>query len=260
MNKLYVIIINFNSQDSIIDCIKLLINYYPKVNIIVVDNASSDESLHSISLLGYNHINIIKNNINLGFAKAVNKGIKFALKQGAQEVLLLNPDTTVVPGFLEPILDNKAEIIGPIIKFRRQGDWVYDFGGKINFWLGRVNHSESLKPKAVFSQPDYLSGCCLLIRKKVLEKIGLLNEKYFLFFEDSDFCLRAKKAGFKITLEPKSIIIHQLSEGKNKPFYYMHYLIRSNLIFVNYWLPFYRRPLAYAYLSLLSFKMLLNRI
>jgi len=259
MNNLYIIIINFNSQDSIIDCIKSIISYYPKINIIIVDNASSDQSLRLINFLGYKHINIIKNNTNLGFAKAVNKGIKFALKQGAQEVLLLNPDTTVTSDFLEPLLSNKAEIVGPVIKFRRQGDWVYDFGGKINFLLGRVNHFESLDPQAIFSQPDYLSGCCLLIRRKVLEKLGFLNEKYFLFFEDSDFCLRARKAGFKIALEPKSIIIHQLSEGKNKPLYYMYYLIRSNLIFVNYWLPFYRRPLAYAYLSLLSFKMLLNR-
>ena len=260
MNKIYVIIINFNNQDSIINSIKSLISYYPKINIIVVDNASSDQSLHLINLLGYKYINIIKNDTNLGFANAVNKGIKFALKQGDQEVLLLNPDTTVTPGFLEPFLSNKAEIVGPIIKFKRQGDWIYDFGGKINFWLGKTSHLESLSPKAFFSQPDYLSGCCLLIKRKVFGKIRLLDEKYFLFFEDTDFCLRAKEAGFKIALEPKSIIVHKLSEGKNKPFYYMRYLIHSNLIFVNHWLPFYRRPLAYVYLLLLSFKMLLNRI
>lgn len=260
MNNLYIIIINFNSKDLIIDCIKSIIGYYPKVNIIAVDNASSDESLQLISLLKYERISIIKNNINLGFAKAVNKGIKFALKQGAQEVLLLNPDTIATPGFLEPLLGNKAEIVGPIIKFKRQGDWVYDFGGKINFWLGRTSHFESLNPKSIFNQSDYLSGCCLLIKRKAFEKIGFLNENYFLFFEDVDFCLRAKKASFKIALEPKSIIIHKLSEGRKKPFYYMRYLIRSNLTFINHWLPFYRRPLAYVYLLLLSFKMLLNRI
>jgi len=100
----------------------------------------------------------------------------------------------------------------------------------------------------------------MLIRREVLEKIGLLNEKYFLFFEDPDFCLRAKKAGFKVALEPKSLMIHNLSEGKKKPFYYFYHLLRSNLIFINTWLPFYHRPVAYLYLWLLAFKMLLNRI
>ena len=260
MNKFFVIIANFNNKKDIVLCIKSLIKAYSKINIIVVDNASIDCSLLGIESLKYRNLKIIRNRKNLGFAKGVNKGIKFALKQGAQSVLLLNPDTIVDQGFLEPLLNNQAEISGPIIKFQRNGKWVYDFGGKINFWLGRASHYESLSSKSNFGQPDYLSGCCLLIKREVFEKIDLLDEKYFLFFEDSDFCLRAKKAGSKIALESKSMILHKLSEGKRKPFYYMYYLIRSNLLFVNTWLPLYRRPIAYLYLLVLSFKMLLNRL
>jgi len=159
-------------------------------------------------------------------------------------------------------LANPAEIVGPVIKFQRKGDWVYDFGGKINWWLGRSYHIEFRSQElGVRSQKeiDYVSGCCMLIRRKVFEKIGFLNEKYFLFFEDPDFCLRAKKAGFRVALEPKSVIIHNLSEGKKKPFYYIYHLLRSNLIFVNTFIPFYRRPVAWLYLWLLGLKMLLNR-
>lgn len=260
MNKFFVIIANFNNKKDITPCIKSLIKAYSKINIIVVDNASIDCSLLEIESLKYRNLKIIKNKRNLGFAKGMNKGIKFALKQGAQNVLLLNPDTLVEKGFLEPLLNNQAGINGPVIKFQRKGKWVYDFGGKINFWLGRASHYESLNPKSNFNQPDYISGCCLLIKREVFKKIGLLDEKYFLFFEDSDFCLRARKAGFKIALESKSLILHKLSEGKKKPFYYMYHLIRSNLLFVNIWLPFYRRPIAYFYLLALSFKMLLNRL
>ena len=100
----------------------------------------------------------------------------------------------------------------------------------------------------------------MLIRRKVFEKIGLLNEGYFLFFEDVDFCLRAKKVGFKIALESKSVILHKLSEGKAKSLRQMYYLLLSNFIFINKWIPVYHRPLAYLYLFALGTRMLLNRI
>jgi len=262
MNRLSVIILNFNNEEDINSCLKSLINAYSKINIILVDNGLTDNSLQSIISLKYEKLQIIKNQRNLGFAKGVNKGLKLALKQGAQDVLLLNPDTLANKGFLEPLLTNPAEIIGPVLKFERKGKWVYDFGGKINWWLGRSYHIEFRSQElGVRSQKeiDYVSGCCMLIRRKVFEKIGFLNEKYFLFFEDPDFCLRAKRAGFKVALEPKSVILHKLSEGKKKPLYYIYHLIHSNLIFVNTWLPFYRRPIAYLYLWLLAFKVLLNR-
>ncbi len=262
MNNLFVIILNFNNGKDIAVCLQSLIRIYPKVNIVVVDNASTDNSLHdAIVSLKSEKLMIIKNKRNLGFAKGVNRGIRFALKKGAERVLLLNPDTEVNKGFLGPLLANRADIIGPIIKFKRKGQWIYDFGGQVNFWLGRTSHNEYPSPMVKnIKAPDYLSGCCLLIKRKVFEKIGLLDERYFLFFEDADFCLKAKKAGFKIALEPKSMIIHKLSEGKEKPLRSIYHLLRSNFIFINTWLPFYRRLIAYLYLFLLAFKMLLNRL
>jgi len=263
MTNLFVIILNFNNQKDIIPCLESLIKNYPKINIIIIDNASTDGSLQSVISLNYKGLQIIKNQKNLGFAKGVNKGIKLALKQGAQDALLLNPDTLPGRGFLEPLLANPAEIVGSVLKFQRKGHWVYDFGGKVNFWTGRTSHDEFSNQESgtrIQKKIDYVSGACMLIRKKVFEKIGFLNERYFLFFEDSDFCLRAKKAGFKVALEPKSMIIHNLSEGKAKPFYYMYHLIRSNYIFINTFISFHRRPVAYVYLWLLGVKMLLNRV
>jgi len=263
MTNLFIIILNFNNQKDIIPCLKSLIKVHPKINIIIVDNASTDNSLQSIISLKYKRLQIIKNQKNFGFPKAVNKSLKLSLKQGAQAVLLLNPDTLPSRGFLEPLLANPAEIVGSVLKFQRKGNWVYDFGGKVNFWTGRTSHYEFSNQESgarIQKKIDYVSGACMLIRRKVFEKIGFLNEKYFLFFEDPDFCLRTKKAGFKVVLEPKSVIIHNLSEGKKKPFYYFYHLFRSNLIFINIWVPFYRRPVTYLYLWLLGFKMLLNRI
>ncbi|MBM3205388.1 glycosyltransferase family 2 protein [Candidatus Shapirobacteria bacterium] len=260
MTNTFVIIPNFNNQRDIVSCLKSLIKAYPKIKIIVVDNGSTDRSVEAINLLRYEEVELIKNEANLGFAKATNIGLKLALKRGAKDVLLLNPDTLPSRGFLEPLLANSAEIVGPVLKFKRAGRWVYDFGGKVNFWIGRTSHDEYRTDNIKhLKSPDYVSGACMLIRRKVLEKIGFLDERYFLFFEDSDFCLRAKKAGFKVALEPKSVMIHNLSEGKKKPLYYFYHLLRSNLIFINSWLPFYRRPVAYLYLWFLALKMLLNR-
>jgi GT2 family glycosyltransferase len=265
MTNFFVIILNFNNQKDIIPCLKSLIKFYPKINIIIVDNASTDNSLQSIISLKYERLKIIKNQKNLGFARAVNKGIKLALKQGAEAILLLNPDTIVKPFFLEPLLSNPAEIVGPIISFKRKEKLVYDLGGKVNFWLGRTyhletDHLETKKLKAgKKNKIDYVSGCAMLIKRPVFEKIGLLNERFFLYFEDVDFCLRAKKAGFNVALEPKSMIFHQLSEGKEKPFFCQYHLLLSNLIFINIWVPFFRRPIAYLYFFFLSLKMILNR-
>ncbi len=268
MIKFFVIIPLFNNQKDIITCLKFLIKAYPEVNLIIVDNNSIDNSFQLINSLNHKELQIIKNKTNLGFAKAANKGFKLALRQGAEAVLLLNPDTLINKGFLEPLLTNPADIVGPILKFKRKGEWIYDFGGEINWWIGRCYHLEHFKntqggvpfPPRRWKEIDYISGACMLIRRKVFEKIGFLDERYFLFFEDADFCLRAKRTGFRIALEPKSMIIHKLSEGKKKPLYYFYHLLRSNFIFINNWLPFYRRPIAYLYLLALSFKILLNRV
>ena len=259
MTKFFIIIINFNNQRDINACLQSLIKAYSKINIVIVDNSSTDRSVEEIKKI--KNTKIIKNKRNLGFAGGCNVGIKYALNQGAEAILLLNPDTVVKKGFLEPLLLNKADIVGPIIKFRRKEQWIYDFGGQINFWIGRAFHNEYSTPNVKnLKTPNYLSGCCLLIKRKVFEKIGLLDERYFLFFEDADFCLKAQKAGFKVALEPKSMISHDLSESKAKSFFCMFHLLKSNFIFINRWIPFYRRPIAHFYLLLLTFKILLNRL
>ena len=94
---------------------------------------------------------------------------------------------------------------------------------------------------------DYISGCAMMIKRRVFEKIGLFDERYFLYFEDADFCLRAKKAGFKIAVDPKSMVIHKLKEGKKKPLWQRWQLVKSNLIFINRWICWWRKPLAWGF-------------
>lgn len=235
MKKLTIIIVDYQSELFLKSCLESLKKAVTpegwQKEIIIVDN----------------------NKINRGFAKACNLEIKKSLK--ADAVLLLNPDTVVDQNFLGPLLKNKADIVGPVIKFRRQERWVYDYGGRVNRSCGRTTHIENHRLVNIGDQIDYVSGCAMLIKRKVIEKIGLLDERYFLYFEDVDYCLQAQKAGFKIEVEPKSIITHLLQEKRS--YRQKYQLLRNNLRFINRWIPFPRRLMAWAYWKLLVIKVLI---
>jgi len=260
MKKIAIVVLNFNGGEQILQCLKsvqsIKLPVDRQIELIVVDNRSNDDSVQLIKAQ-FPRIDLLKNKKNLGFAAGSNIGIKHALKHNADTVLLLNQDTLVKRNFLLPLLDNDADVVAPLIKFKRKGKWFYDFGGKINWWIGKTIHDERAKAKnEKVIKIDYVSGCCMLISKNVFEKIGLLDEKFFLYFEDVDFCLRAKKSGFKIAVEPKSIVLHKLVETGKKPFRQNLHLLRSYLLFVNRYIPFWRRFLVYFFWILMGFKIL----
>lgn len=264
MKKVFILVLNFNGGRFILDCLRLLqLIKLPsgwRAEVLVIDNASIDNSLQLIESR-FPKIKIIKNKKNLGFAGGNNVGIRLALKQKAEAVLLLNQDTVAERNFLSPLLANGADMVAPIIKFKQKGKWVYDFGGKINWWIGKTSHDERAKVKN--EKPvkiDYVSGCCMLIKKEVFNKIGLLDEKFFFYFEDTDFCLRAKKAGFKIAVEPKSMVLHKLTGIEKRPLRQNLHLLKSNLLFISRHIPLWRKPVAYLYWYLLCIKILLKGV
>lgn len=264
MTKVFIIVLNFNGGEKVIECLRSLEQESSlPAKIVVVDNGSEDGSLEMIKKNKVSEkIKIIENKKNLGFAAGNNVGIRYALKKGAHAVLLLNQDTVAEKGFLRPLLENPADIVAPVIRFKRKGKWIYDYGGKINWWLGRSWHLEFSTSREVdFATTirgdvlDYVSGCAMLIKRPVLEKIGFLDEKFFLYFEDVDFCLRAKQAGFKIAVEPKSMVLHKLAEREKRPLRQHFNQLKSNFIFANRWIPWWKRPLAYGYLVGLFWKI-----
>ena len=265
MKRLDIIILNFNGGKDILSCLSSLqLIKVPRgwrVRLLVIDNGSTDGSVRKIQKLKIKKqkLKIIKNHKNLGFAAGINVGIRRAINQDADVVLLLNQDTTVAKNFLKPLMENQADITAPVIKFKRAGEWVYDLGGKVNLSLGRTHHLESDKIEDL-GKVDYVSGCAMLIKRPVFEKIGLLDKRFFLYFEDVDFCLRAKKAGFKIAVEPKSVVLHKLIEGKKKPFKQQFHLLKSNLIFIKHHVPFWKKPVAVLYWWLLTVKTLIGRL
>ena len=181
-------------------------------------------------------------NNNRGFAKAVNIGIKKALKMGAEKIILINPDIEITKKDITDLATNNADIIGPVLL----SNGVYDYGGKVNWVIGRTAHlkGDPFLEKGSPSEIDYVSGACMIIKKEVFERIGFFDERFFMYFEDADFCLRAKQAGFKITINPKIIIKHALTKNAQKN----NYVLASNKKFVDKWISWYLRPAAYLYL------------
>ena len=190
-----------------------------------------------------NLIVVDNDKVNRGFAKAVNLGIKKALAKKAEAILLLNPDLKITAEQILALSKTAEDIVGPVLTFDRQGKRIYDFGGRVNFVLGRTTHLENIAGKI-----DYVSGACMLIKKRVFEKIGLFDQRFFMYLEDVDFCLRAKKAGFTIAINTSVVVEHQISEHRySHDQFKLEQNLKSNWKFINKWVPWYFKPTAYIY-------------
>jgi len=266
MEKIAIIILNYNGLPYVLSCLsslKLSTISYQQLTIILVDNNSSDDSVKIIEK-EFPKVKLIKNKKNLGFSKGNNIGIKYALKNNFDYIMLLNPDTVVEKGFLKPLLklfrsDKKIGIVSPILKEKKDGKTIYALGAKFNPILGRTKHKHvKIRPLHVLKQ-ELVSGCAMLIKNQVFKKIGLLDERFFLYFEDSDFCLRAKEAGYKIFVQPKSIITHRPSTSLGGlSLKKIKYNLCSNFLFILKWVKPYFWPIAYFYLLILGSKMMVG--
>lgn len=200
-------------------------------------------------------------NKNLGFAKAANIGIKEAIEKKADRILLINPDIKIKKGDIEKLTNSDFDITSPVLKFRRDNNWIYDFGGRINWLIGRTTHMEFFKERPCTlarvspCEVDYVSGACMMIDRKVFEKIGFFDEQFFMYFEDVDFCLRAVRTGFKVGVCPNIIVEHKLEIHKQSGNWQkMQFLLKSNLLFIWKWIPWPEKILGFVYWTILAIK------
>lgn len=256
--KVYVVILNWNGARDTLECLKSLHKADSSnfdINLLVVDNASEKSDLDKIDkyVKAVNNVRIIKNNSNLGFAAGNNIGINFALKNGADFIFLLNNDTEVDAKIISQFIISAGKypnsgIFSPKIYFAKGyefhknyksqelGHVIWAAGGKIdwnnvygtNFGVDQVDKGQFEKDRCV----DFASGAAMFIRAEVFKRIGTFNEKYFMYFEDVEFCERYKRTGGNIMYLGGAHLWHKVAQssaiGSELNDYY---LIRNRLIF-----------------------------
>ncbi len=216
-----IIVLTWNGRDLTLDCLESIEKVTtPNLRVIVVDNASTDGTADAVAARFGARVTVVVNPANLGYAAGNNAGIRRALDDGADFVLLLNNDTIVDPALVDELLRGfsaspGAGIAGPKTYYSTPADRIWFAGGVVSFWRGTARHigiretdrGQHDTPRDV----DYVSGCALMARSTVFGAIGLLDESYQAYFEDVDFCVRAARAGFGVRYVPAARVWHRIS-------------------------------------------------
>jgi GT2 family glycosyltransferase len=255
-NKAYIVIVHYNDANILLDCVSSLRNLKcaPYSIIIVNYNRCSDIALSLQRVIDSRTVQVISHQINMGYAWGNNVGLTKALSQGANYILLLNDDTVVSPDFVDILVEEGERsrdvgILGPKIYYSTEPEKIWFAGAKFDsqnctvstYGFDLIGQRDESLPM----ESDYISGCALLIKRETIERIGLLDERFFLYWEDVDWCLRAQNAGFKNLVVPSARIWHKISVstgGMDSPLRAYH-KTRSHLFFAKLHAPWALRRL-----------------
>lgn len=242
--KISVIILNFNGGEDLLKTLESVIESdFENLEIVLVDNNSTDNSLilakqwvmtHCLNEENFPQIHFIENEKNLGFGAGNSVGIKWAFENGADFVFLLNNDALVQKNTILNLwkaIENEKNVglVSPVIYSDLNYQKVWFCGGKINWWKMRAEHFYCSEQTCLFTT-EYVTGCAMLISREVFEKVGLFDDRFFLYYEDTDFSFRVKKAGFKNLVVLNSKVYHaEKSEGNKAGKTY--WLVLSALLF-----------------------------
>ncbi len=248
-SKVSIIIISYNKVEPVVFAVKSVINSHNKSRIEtlihIIDNSENKKIFTQLKskLSWYSNIFLEKNEKNIGFAKAVNKGIRKSLEKGADYILLLNDDAFVdkncIKKLIKALENNKnALAAGPTIFYAKDKEKVWHTGGYLSKFLMTIKIpyknkkiSKDFLKKLPTQEVDFLTGCVLLIKREAFDKIGFFDERLFFYAEDLDYSIRVKKAGYKLLWIPDAFAWHDIDiyKGRTNPFVLYH-LARSNII------------------------------
>ncbi len=242
MPRVAVIIVCYNGVADTLECLDSLSRLtYPDVQTVVVDNASTDGTAEAVRER-FPDVHVLETGDNLGYAGGNNTGVRYALDTlRADYTFLLNNDTTVTPGLLEPLVayaeaNRAAGIIGPLMCYYDVPETVWASGGTMSGRGDSILRDNGVPVAAVPDHPieaDFVVGCGILVRRDVWETVGLFDERFFLYYEDSDLCFRARRAGYRCVTVPTARLYHKISRStgadSEQTLYYMR---RNALLFL----------------------------
>jgi GT2 family glycosyltransferase len=240
--KVSIIVLTWNQRDLTLDCLESLADLdYPanRLEILVVDNGSVDGTVQAIRS-SFPDVCVLENGENLGYAKGNNVGIRQALAQGVGYVCILNNDVTVAPDFLIPLLAalegfDGAGVATPLLADMANTDRVWALGAAVDRRTGTVTRLHAGTQVHDWKvdgsiEVDVASGAAMLARRQVFEDVGLLDEAFCLYYEETDWCLRVRRAGYRILAVPSSVVWHKVSAtlGQTSPVI-DYYMLRNHL-------------------------------
>lgn len=240
-----VIVLTWNQRDLTLDCLASLdrLNYpTDRLQVIVVDNGSRDDTVAAIHSR-FPQATILENGDNLGFAEGNNVGIRHALQGAADCIMLLNNDTEVDPQMLmhltQALYRNEGiGVVGPKMLYFDPPDVIWCAGNSINWWTGATARLQAEQKDSARAdserEVDFITACAVLLRREVIEQIGLLDARFFIYYEETDWLVRAWRAGWHILYVPQARMWHKVSAamGTTSPAT-DYYFNRNRLLFLS---------------------------
>lgn len=248
MPRIAIIILNWNGKDDTLACLASVTSIdYPDFQAVVVDNGSSDGSVEAFRQ-AYPQVTILETGANLGYAGGNNVGIRWALDQGFEGILVLNNDTVVDRDLLHAFATAhqrfpQAGVFGAKIYYHAQPDMLWFAGGRWRADKLEFDHVGQGQPDGPeFSEPqafDYMTGCALYAPAEVFRSVGFFDDEFFLTYEETDWCYRARAKGFTPTYIPEAKLWHKVSAsfgGAVSPLM-TYFMTRNRLLFVRRHMP-----------------------
>lgn len=254
--KVSLIVLCHNGLDLTLTCLDSLRRQeYDRADIWVVDNASQDGTAEAVAA-AYPEISLISTGDNLGYAGGNNVGMEAALQRGAEVVFLINNDTALNPqcvSFLVRSLQAGPQtgVIGPMVYTWEDDTLISSAGGGIDWHHAdsfNIGAGEPERGQYPARPVDFINGCGLMVTRQAIERAGLLDPDYFMYWEETDWCARIKKAGFDIRFEPSARMRHKApirsdSLGPTT----LYYMTRNRLLFFARHTPPRLKPVALAH-------------
>ena len=217
---LAVVVVNWNGRHLLDACLTSVFEQHPAPDrVIVVDNGSTDGSLAHLRTR-WPQVVALDAASNLGFSGGNNLGIRDALAAGAEYVLLLNNDAQLLPGALGELLAGLLEAgpavwaAAPKILYRANPDVIWSAGGRFDWWRGlSVDRGWNERDRGQYDRPElveFANACCLLVRERIFGEVGLLDQEYFMYFEDSELSARAGRSGARVAYRPAARVLHDV--------------------------------------------------
>lgn len=211
------VILNTNRRDDTLECLASLAkSTYPNNRLLVLDNASSDGSAAAIAGY-YPEVQVISLEKNLGYAGNNNVGIQAAVNEGAEWVFVLNEDTVLAEDCLEKLVcaageNDRLGIAGPMVYHFNEPGIIQSAGGSLGKYWESTHLAQNEPDRGQYPVPhavEWVSGCAILVRREVIEQVGMLDERFFYYWEETEWCLRAREAGWQIWHIPQAKLWHK---------------------------------------------------